>query len=162
MADMADVYKILRDLGIAFREYRHPAVFTVEEAEKHRGTMDGAGLKNLFLRNKKGDKHYLLTADAQKKIDIAVVARAVGEKKLSFASAERLKKYLGVSPGSVSPLGIVNDEKREVVVLLDKEILAGEKMNVHPNVNTATLQISKEDFFKFLEWAGNETREIEL
>ncbi len=157
-----DIYKILEDLEITFREHEHPAVFTVEEAEKHKGNLDGIKIKNLFLRNKKGDKHFLFITHALKVIDLRKLSDITSEKKLGFASPERLKKHLGLTSGSVGPFGIINDEKREVTVILDKEILTGEKLNFHPNRNTATIQISKDDFSKFLKWAGNETREVEI
>ncbi len=160
---MNAVYKILQDLGITFKEYQHPAVFTCEEAEKYRnGNMEGAKIKNLFLRNKKGNKHYLLITSAFKSIDLKVVGETIGEKKIGFASADRMKKYLGLTPGSVSPFGLINDKSKEVIVILDKKILADDILNFHPNINTATIGISKEDFFKFLEWAGNEIVEIEI
>jgi Ala-tRNA(Pro) deacylase len=159
---MSDIYKILQDLEITFVEHNHPAVFTVEEAKKHRNGIEGANLKNLFLRNKKGDKYYLLVTNALKPIDLKVVGEAIAEKKIGFASPDRLKKYLGLTPGSVSPFGIINDKHKEVVVLLDKELLGEDKLNFHPNINTATLTISKDDFLKFLKWTGNEVREIEI
>lgn len=160
---MNDIYKILDDLEITFTEYKHPAVFTVEEALKHKGDLDGAKIKNLFLRNKKGDKHFLFITDAFKDIDLRKLSEATGERKLGFASPERLQKYLGLTPGSVSPFGIINDENKEITVFLDKDLLANnDKLNFHPNINTATIQISKDNFLKFLKWAGNEVREIEI
>jgi Ala-tRNA(Pro) deacylase len=159
---MKSIYKILQDLDITFTEHKHPAVFTVEEAEKHRGDIDGARIKNLFLRNKKGDKHFLLVADAFKQIDLKNVCQAVNEKKIGFASPDRMKKYLSLTPGSVSPFGIINDSNKEVTVLLDKELLTHDKLNFHPNINTVTIQISKDDFLKFLKWSGNEVIEIEI
>ena len=159
---MDDIYKILKDLEINFEEYKHPAVFTVEEAEKCRGNIEGARIKNLFLRNKKGDRHYLLVADAFKKIDLSLVCQAIGEKKVSFASPERMKKYLGLAPGAVSPFGVINDRNKKVVILIDKDILTFAKLNFHPNINTATIQISKEDFLKFIKWAGNKIIEITI
>lgn len=159
---MKDVYKILEDLKITFREHEHPAVFTVEEAELHKGDISGIKIKNLFLRNKKGDKHFLFITHAFKSIDLKKLSDVTSQKKLGFASSERLKKHLHLTPGSVGPFGIINDEKKEVIVILDKEILTGEKLNFHPNRNTATIQISKEDFYKFLQWAGNVVSEVEI
>ncbi len=159
---MTDIYEIFRKLEIEFLEHEHPAVFTVEEAELHKGHLDGVKIKNLFLRNKKGDKHFLFITNAFKKIDLKKLSNVTGERKLGFASDERLEKYLKLMSGSVSPFGIINDQNREVVVILDMEILIDEKLNFHPNRNTATVQIFKEDLFKFLEWAGNEVRKVEL
>jgi Ala-tRNA(Pro) deacylase len=159
---MPDIYKILKNLEITFAEHKHPAVFTVEEAKRYRDGIEGANVKNLFLRNKKGNRHYLFVTEALKPIDLKSVGQAISEKHLSFASPDRLNNYLGLAPGSVSPFGIINDKNKEVVVLLDKELLVYDKLNFHPNINTATLTISKEDFFKFLKWAGNEVREVEI
>ncbi len=159
---MTDIYEIFRKLEIEFLEHEHPAVFTVEEAELHKGYLDGVKIKNLFLRNKKGDKHFLFITSAFKSVDLKKLSNVTGERKLGFASNERLEKYLKLVSGSVSPFGIINDEKREVIVILDRDILVDEKLNFHPNRNTATVQISKEDLFKFLEWAGSEVRKVEL
>ncbi|NTU69859.1 prolyl-tRNA synthetase associated domain-containing protein [bacterium] len=160
---MNDIYKILKDLEITFAEHKHRAVFTVEEALMHKGEIDGAKIKNLFLRNKKGDKHFLFITDAFKDIDLKKLSEVTGERKLGFASAERLLKYLKLTPGSVSPFGIINDENKEVTIFLDKELLDNnDKLNFHPNINTVTIQISRDDLFKFLKWAGNEVREIEI
>jgi Ala-tRNA(Pro) deacylase len=160
---MKDIYKILKDLKINFKGYEHQAVFTVEEALKHKGEIDGAKIKNLFLRNKKGDRHFLFITDAFKNVDLKKLSEVTGERKLGFASHERLQKYLKLTPGSVSPLGIINDINKEVIVLLDKELLDNNnKLNFHPNVNTATIQISKDDFLKFIKWSGNKVMEIEI
>ena len=159
---MTDIYKVLKELNITFIEHEHPAVFTVSEAEKHKGHLDGMKLKNLFLRNKKGDRHFLFITPAMKEIDLKKLSQISGEKKLGFASPERLKQYLNLTPGSVGPFGLINDEKHEVIVFLDKEILNGEKLNFHPNRNTATVQISKADLLKFLKWTGNEMLEVEV
>ncbi len=155
--------EVLAELDIKFKEHKHKAVFTVEEAETHKGDLDGAKIKNLFLRNKKGDKHFLFITDAFKNIDLKKLSEVTGEKKLGFASPDRLFKYLKLTPGSVSPFGIINDENKEVVVLLDKELLNNnDKFNFHPNINTSTIQISKDDLYKFLKWTGNEMREIQI
>ncbi len=159
---MEDIYKIFKDLQIDYVEHEHPAVFTVEEAEMHKGHLGGMKLKNLFLRNKKGDRHFLFITPAMKEIDLKKLSEISGEKKLGFASPERLKEYLGLTPGSVGPFGLINDKKHEVIVFLDKDILKGDKLNFHPNRNTATVQIAKEELFKFLAWAGNEVQEVEL
>lgn len=156
------IHDILSNLGIAFVEYRHKAVFTVEEAEKERVGMDGARIKNLFLRNKKGNHHYLLIAAALKEIDLKAVSAIVNDKKLGLASPERMLSYLGLTPGSVSPFGVINDKDDEVCVLVDKELLEKDKLNFHPNDNAATVQISNDGLLKFLEWSGNRTLEIDL
>ncbi|MBI3991864.1 MAG: prolyl-tRNA synthetase associated domain-containing protein [Candidatus Lambdaproteobacteria bacterium] len=159
---MKDIYELLASLQINYRRHDHPPVFTVEEADRHKGAIAGGQSKNLFLRNKKGQRHYLLVAEAHRPVSLKSLQTLLGESTLSFASPERLMKYLGLTPGSVSPFGIVNDERREVVVLLDRALMAHTQLNFHPNVNTATLTVSREDFQRFLEHCGNEVRTLAL
>ena len=149
------VYEILNKLDISFDKNEHPPVFTVEQARQHMQNVLGAHCKNLFLRNKKGDKHYLFICEESKRIDLKELSERLGFDRLSFASEERLDKYLGLKAGSVSPFGIINDSKHEVEVLVDRELADWDKVNFHPNINTATLTISFKDFEKFLNWIGN-------
>lgn len=153
---MPDLYHILVDLKIEYIKHDHPAVFTCEEADEFYKDVPGGKSKNLFLRNKKGSKHYLVIVESSKKVDIKQVAQLVGEKDLGFASPERMMKYLGVTPGSVTPFGLINDVNKEVVVLVDADLWKHDRLHYHPLVNTATLELSREDFKKFLDWCGNE------
>jgi Ala-tRNA(Pro) deacylase len=158
---MKNIYQIFNELDINFQEIKHPPVYTVEEAEKHhRG--EAAQSKNLFLRNKKGNRHYLVVTPGRKKIDLKNIEKLVGENNLSFASPERLMKYLGVTPGSVSPFGLINDVQKEVLVVVDSELLISKKQGFHPNTNDATLVISTDDFKKFLTWTKNTVSYITL
>lgn len=158
---MSGIYKVLREIGISFEEYTHPAVFTVDEAEKYdRG--DAIHSKNLFLRNKKGDTHYLVVMEGLKRANIRDLERRLNETNLSFASAERLMRYLGVTPGSVSPFALINDTHNEVQVIVDEGLLRSQKQGFHPNSNTATLILSTADFRKFLSWTGNRITYLHL
>ncbi len=156
------VLEALEALGIAYVRHEHPPVATVEEAEKHWAGLAGVHCKNLFLRNYKGTRHYLVIAPVTRGIDLKRLTADLAEDRLSFASAERLKKWLGVEPGSVSPFGLVNDPAREVRVVCDTALKSGAGLGFHPNVNTATLEISLADFEKFLAWRGNPVRWLEL
>jgi Ala-tRNA(Pro) deacylase len=158
---MNSVYEVLDGLGIEYEKIEHEPVFTVEEADKVEGLIDGAQCKNLFLRDQKGKKHFLVIAEAHERVDLSGLGKKLGEK-LSFASPERLKKYLGLEPGSVSVFGVINDEKKEVKVFISNTLLKYEKISFHPNVNSATLVISREDFKKFLSESGNEFEFIDL
>jgi len=149
------VYEALAALGIFYVRHEHPPVFTVQEALVHWKDIDGAHCKNLFLRNKKGNRHYLLIAEFLKTVDLRSVARALRDDRLSFASDERLERALGLHPGEVSPFGLLQDAERRVTVILDEGLAAWEKVNFHPNVNTATLTISYADLRKFLASRGN-------
>lgn len=151
---MKNIYEVLSRLDIEYQKYEHPAVFTVEEASKYdRG--DAIHSKNLFLRNKKGDKHYLIVIRSSIKVNIKNLEEKLGEKNLSFASPDRLMKYLGLTPGSVSPFGLINDISKEVNVIVDNGLMLGERQAFHPNINTVTLVLKTSDFKKFLDYTGN-------
>lgn len=159
---MKDIYQTLKNLEIDYQKYDHPAVFTVEDAEKYYSGIDAGESKNLFLRNKKGDQHFLVVVKSTKKVDLKRLEGLLGTDKLSFASPERMMKYLGLTPGSVSPFGLINDSEKAVFVVVDKDLLEYKKVAFHPNINTATLVISIEDFNKFLNWAGNKVIYLDL
>lgn len=159
---MKNIYDIFNKLEIKYKEYKHPAVYTCEEAKKYKNDLEEVSIKNLFLRNKKGNKYFLLICKADKNLDLKKLSKLIDEKKIGFASTDRLLNILNLTPGSVSPFGLINDKEKKVIVLLDEDLLKCEVLNFHPNVNTATVQISKSDFLKFLEWRGNEFREIKL
>jgi len=156
------VLEALEGLGIAYVRHEHPPVATVVEAEKHWGGLEGTHCKNLFLRNYKGNRHYLVIAPVTRGIDLKRLNAALGEDRLSFASPERLRRWLGLEPGSVSPFGLVNDETRHVRVVCDEALRASQRLGFHPNVNTATLEISLADFERFLAWRSNFVRWLEL
>jgi Ala-tRNA(Pro) deacylase len=156
------LYRLLDELGIRYRVTEHEAAFTVEQADHLYGHLPGAHTKNLFLRNKRGDRHYLVLVHSHKQVDIKALKLRLAESTLSFASPERLLRYLGVTPGSVTPFGLVNDPERAVTVILDRDLLAADTLNFHPNRNTATLTLSREDFQRFLAHGGHEVRLVEL
>lgn len=152
---MNDIYNVLEELKINYEKHEHPAVFTVEEAQKYDRGINAGKSKNLFLRNKKGDRHYLVIVEATRMVDLKKLAIITGESKLSFASAERLNDHLGVTPGSVSPFGLINDSDKTIQVVVDNGLLKYDKLAFHPNINTATLVISADDFKKFLDSTSN-------
>ncbi|WP_052222023.1 prolyl-tRNA synthetase associated domain-containing protein [Clostridium homopropionicum] len=154
------VYSILKDLNIEYTRHEHKAVFTVDEANALDINLPGKHCKNLFLRNRKGNIHYLLVIEDHKRVDLKNLAKEIGSTPLSVASEERLLKHLALTPGSVTPFGLINDEQREVEVLIDKDLADGDYVNFHPNVNTSTLTISYKDFEKFLKWCGNKVRVV--
>jgi len=156
------VYEILDSLGISYVRHEHPPVFTVEEAVQHWEGITGAHCKNLFLRNKKGNRHYLLIIEHTKRADLRTLTQQLGEDRLSFASAERLMRYLGLEEGAVSPFGLPNDGQKEVQVVIDKDLKSVGRINFHPNVNTVTVGIGFSDFEKFLEYCGNPVRYLSI
>jgi Ala-tRNA(Pro) deacylase len=127
---------VLNELGISYRLYEQPPVFTIQDWQRHIYGENQAMCKNLFLRNQKGDKHFLIIADTSTNIDLKNLAKQLGEKQLSFASEKRLEQYLGLSRGAVSPFGLLNDERKEVIVVIDGCIKNYPQISLHPNVNT--------------------------
>ena len=112
----------LRELAIPFTRHEHPPAATVEQAEQYWADIDATHCKNLFLRNQKGTRHYLVILVAAKKADLRAVADQIGDGKLSFASPERMMTHLGLAPGSVSPFGLIHDRDRQVRVALDRDL----------------------------------------
>lgn len=156
------MHEALAALGIAFARYEHPPVATAVEAGEHWAGIDAAHCKNLFLRNQKGSRHYLVIVKHPKRADLRAVADQIGDGKLSFASPERLMTHLGVTPGSVSPFGLIHDASREVRVFLDQDLKDAERISFHPNINTATIVVAFADFERFLASRGNPVRYISV
>ena len=152
----------LAALKISYDLFEHPAVHTADEAATHWQGIPGVAVKNLFLRNKKGDRHYLVILGIAKDADLRQLVRIVGDDRLSFGSPERLQKYLGVTPGSVSPLGLIHDGSRSVRVIVDNDLRGAERLIFHPNDNTASLTISGADFVRFLEARENSVQWVKL
>jgi Ala-tRNA(Pro) deacylase len=148
MLDPQQLFARLDQLGIAHRTVEHPPVFTVEEAKALRGNLPGHHIKNLFLRNKK-EEMWLVVALEDRAIDLKRLGEVLGAGRLSFGSAERLKRYLGVEPGSVTPLSLVNDEARAVQLVLDRGVADGGPVNAHPLVNTMTTALAPADLLRF-------------
>jgi Ala-tRNA(Pro) deacylase len=156
----ASVVARLRALDIGYTRHEHPAAATVEAAQPHWADIDATHCKNLFLRNQKGDRHYLVVLEASKKADLRAVADQIGDGKLSFASAERLMKHLGLTPGSVSPFGLINDHAHAVRVFLDRDLKAAERLSFHPNINTVTYTVTTVDFGRFLDACGDRVQYV--
>lgn len=136
-----DGYKFLDDLKIKYVEMEHQPVYTAKQAEFIEESMNGIGCKNLFLKS--GDQYYLYILKANKRAELKVIAKQINSKRLSFASDEELEKYLKLTPGSVSPLGIINDDGK-VIVIIDQSII-NQQILVHPNNNRATISINYVD-----------------
>ena len=148
-------YSALDALGIAYDRHEHPPVFTAEDAAQHWAHIEGTQCKNLFLRNKKGNREYLVVLEISKKADLRRIVKLVGDDRLSFGSPERLMATLGLTPGSVAPFGLINDRDRTVRVLIDEDLRGAERLIFHPNINTASVVISWSDLDKFLRSRGN-------
>lgn|SRR3989338_7120253 len=153
-----DIYAFLDQHGIAYQRFDHPAVFTCEQAQELRTPMPGKDTKNLFLRDEKGKRHFLVTVGHEKQVDIKALKTLFDVQKLSFASPERLKNHLGVDPGSVTLLGLINDPEHRVEVFIDEAVWNADAVCCHPLVNTATLCIPHEGIEKFLRATGHSWR----
>lgn len=162
MRGQQQVYDYLEQQGIGFDYYEHPEAPTIEIASQfYRG--EGTVLcKNLFFRNHKGNKHYLVIMDARHNMDIHEIEHQLHQGKLSLASPERMMRYLGVKPGSVSLFTLVNDVNHEVILFVDRKLLDAPKVSFHPNDNTASLVISNSDMLKFIESIGNRYEFMDL
>lgn len=159
---METLLKRLDELGIAYQKHEHPAVFTIEDCEILKAlNLPGIEAKSLFLRNEKGTEHYLVVVAGHKRLNLKELGQNLGSK-LSFASPDRLMKYLGVTPGSVSPFALINDTEKVVKVFLDSEVFAENQVQFHPLVNTATLVLDKEDMLHFIDETGHPYQRIDL
>lgn len=159
---MTDLYELLAHHKIEYERHDHPAVFTVEEARRLVPEMPGAKTKNLFLRDGRGRRHFLVVVPARKRVDIKILSEVVAAGRLSFGSPRRLQRYLGVDPGSVTLLAVVNDPAHQVEVVIDKKIWACDRFQFHPLVNTATLLISKPALEQLLSVTGHPIRVVEV
>ena len=162
MRGQKELYELLDKLDIKFQYREHPPVNTVEEATKYWKNYDSGRCKNIFLRNHKGNKHYLVVLEHLRKLNMKDLEARLGQGKLTFASEKRLLKYLGLLPGSVSPFGVSNDSEKHVHLFLDEKLPEFNNLSFHPNVNTASLIVSRKDFEKFIEYQGNSYEYIKL
>lgn len=145
----------LDELGIAHRTVEHPPVFTVEEAKTLRGELPGHHIKNLFLRNRK-EEMWLVVALEDRTIDLKRLGERLGAGKFSFGSPDRLRRHLGVEPGSVTPLAVINDPAHQVRLVLDRGLALGDgPINAHPLVNSMTTALSLADLQRFFEATGH-------
>jgi Ala-tRNA(Pro) deacylase len=158
----ARVYAALDAMGIPYSRHEHPPIFTGEEAAEHWKDVPGVGIKNLFLRNKKGDRHYLVILDVGKQADLRHLVKVIGDDRFSFGSPERLMSHLGVTPGSVSVFGLLHEGSRDVRVIVDSDLRSAERLIFHPNDNRASVSISFHDFLRFLDSRSNSVRWLRL
>ena len=152
----------LEQLAIPYDRYEHPPIATGDEGLEHWEGIDAVHCKNLFLRNQKGSQHYLVILAHTKRADLRRVADQIGDGKLSFASPERLMTYLHVTPGSVSPFGLMHDRQRHVRVYLDKDLRSAPRISFHPNINTATVVLAYGDFERFVADTGHPLRYVDV
>lgn len=156
----------LEQHNINYILHEHPAVFTCEEADIHCKDVPGMPGKNLFLKEKdssgKTQNYVIVIMPAEKRLNLKALQKQLEVKKLTFCNEEELKQYLNLTPGSVSPFGLINDKEHEVKVLIDEDLWNADVVNFHPNINTASLELKKEEFHKYINSLENEVRIIGL
>ena len=157
-----NIYQFLSDHHIPYERHDHPAVYTVEESRRLVPPLPGAKTKNLFLRDRKGRRHILVTVGHEKNVDLKTLADLLGIGKLSFASSDRLFRFLGVDPGAVTMLAVVNDRRHAVEVVMDEPIWHATAVQCHPLVNTSTLVIPQEHLQRFFEITGHLVQVIDV
>ena len=160
------IYQIFEELNIAYQLYDHPPFFTCAESEDWYQThieQPSGDSKNLFLRNKKGDRHFLVVIESHKTLDLKNLADKLAVSKLSFASAERLKKYLNVEPGSVSVLALIHPNAQQIEVIFDEDLWQYQKLHYHPPArNDQTVLLATTDLQKFMSSLPNSCCSMKL
>lgn len=156
------VLDTLNEWGIPFTMYEHPPLPTIEIALEYWKDITATHCKNLFFRNHKGNKHYLVVFECHNQMAIHQIEKMLKQGKLSFASEQRMEKFLGLKPGSVSPFGLINDTNKEVKLFLDKNLQDAQLLSFHPNDNTASLVVKNSDFINFLSHWGGEYEFLDL
>ena len=153
MKTRADLIAFLDELGVEHRTLDHPAVFRVGEGDEIKAALPGAHTKNLFLKDAK-DQLWLISAEDHTQIDLKRLPPVIGSGRLSFGNAALMEETLGVTPGSVTAFGLINDTDHRVRFVLDAALADAKTVNFHPLTNTATTGISRESFRQFLAALG--------
>lgn len=156
------VFDVLKSMDISYDVIEHPAVYTIEEMNELNIDNKNEIVKNLFVRDDKKKRYFLIVLQKDKRVDLKGIRKELNSRPLSFASEEDLSKYMKLSKGSVTPFGILNDIESKVEVVLDKEILLFERIGVHPNDNRATVWISPKDLEVVIKNHGNTISYIEI
>lgn len=158
----SELLRLLDDLGIAYASYEHAPVFTCEQAYAALPNEPAVQTKNLFVRDKRGRRHLLLVTSCEKAVDVKAFADQAGADHLSFASAERLMKYLGVEPGSVTVFGLANDREGAVELYVDEDVWNTAQWRCHPLTNKGTLVVSRSDLERFFAKTGHKPHILRL
>lgn len=160
--EIRNVLDVLDHAGIGYRMVSHAPVYTVEEMERLHLDADARIAKNLFLRDARGRRHFLVVLAKHKAADLKALRGQIGTGALSFASEDRLRRFLGLEKGAVTPLGILNDEARAVEVLFDRDLAGLPSLGVHPNRNTATVFLSFADLESLIRSHGNPVSFVDI
>ena len=156
-----ELLNVLDKIGIEYTNHEHPAVYTVEEADRHHEGIEGIHSKNLFFKDRKKNLILIVTL-SDKPIKIKEVEKKIDTKGLTFGKPELLAEVLGVIPGAVTPLAVINAKNHDLRVILDEEMMEHDLLNFHPIVNTATTTITSKDLLKFMEHCNQGVEIIRL
>lgn len=157
-----DIYEFLAEHEIEYQRHDHPAVYTVDDVQRLIPDLPGTKTKNLFICDVKGKRHFLIITEARKRLDLKALAAALDTRKVKFASPRRLKQYLGITPGSVSLVAVVNDNSKKVEVIIDRALWNFESFRFHPLVNTSTLVLTKQNVNRLLDATGHRATMLEV
>lgn len=159
--DEAALLAFLDQLGVDYRIHRHPPVFTVEESRSFRDAQPGAHVKNMFLKDKKGGL-WLVTCLEDRRIKIRDLEKALSAPKLSFGKPDLMTQTIGVTPGAVTPLAVLNDAERVVTLVVDAAVLGADLVNCHPLHNEATIALSASDLVRVVGTTGHTPRMVDF
>jgi Ala-tRNA(Pro) deacylase len=158
-----DIFEYLKAHRIEYQRFDHPPVFTVADVHRLTPDLPGAATKNLFFRDKKAARHFLVVVPDDKRVDLKRLPDALQSGRVSFGSPQRLKEHLGIEPGSVSLLAVFNDRSRHnVEVFIDAALWEAKAFQFHPLVNTSTLVIAKDGIRQFLSATGHRWKVVEV
>lgn len=152
----------LDELNIKYEKVEHKICYTMEDLENEGVTKFGNVYKNFFLRNAKGNKHFVVSMPENKTTNIQDIAKQIGSTRLSFGSDDRLKTHLKIEKGQVGPLSVINNEEKTVDFIFDKDVKNETKLGIHPNDNTMTIFLSYEDLVKVFKKLGVEMQFVEV
>lgn len=157
-----EVYEFLQAQGVTYEVTEHKAVYNMDELAEVELPYPEADAKNLFVRDDKKSSYYLITVRGGKRVDLQEFRKVYGTRRLSFASAEDLERLLGLFPGSVTPLGLLNNAEKNVKLFFDSDFADDDLIGVHPNENTATVWLKAGDLVRLIREHGNEVEAVEL
>lgn len=155
-----ELYDIWKQLDLSWQELEHEPVFTIEQARAISDQLPGIGVKNLLLTDRKHTHYFLVLLHEDKRADVKSISQQTGVRHLTFGSAEELQQLLGLTPGSVSPFGIIHDRDNRVEVLIDHALI-GQPLLLHPNTNTKTVCMHYDHLLRFIHFCAHSIQQID-
>ena len=159
---MTDSYHFLDNHQIEYERHDQPPVYTVEDVNRLVPPLEAAKTKSLFLRDAKGSRHFLVIVKGEKRVNLKALPDLLNSSRLRFGSPDRLKKHLGVDPGSVSLFAVINDIVKAVELIIDTDLWKSDAFQFHPLVNTSTLVISRDNIKRFLDQTGHSAQILDV